>query len=235
MKTVLNLDNYPNLKKMAVGDHVKFQHFLKSVMEFADKATKENRPKQAEDSFNMDYMDLIAELSGAFFDYEGITSHHHNEKEARMLNVLKLENNPLASNNFYRIVDGKPISKDEFFGGEKSIKEWLQSMLYAGRYLSHADLVRYLTLGEYDLVERMKTDRIQELLKIQPALAYQSKNDLIVGKYLEGTGFFFCGEYHKKEPICPSCSTNHKFYEYKNYMMCHHCLGAFITKEDNNE
>lgn len=233
MKINLNLDNYPHLKDLAETDQMSFSMFLKNIMEFADVSIAEKHHIQARQHFDMSFPSLLGELVDALFDYKGILSHHHSPKEAKLLEILGMENNPLLAKNFYRIEDGEMISREEFFAGEGSIKEWFQSMLYAGRYLSHADLVRYLTLGEFDLVERMKTDRIIELLKIQPALAYQAQHDLIVGKRVSGTGFFDCGNrtIDPNRTECFICLVKGEITKFEDYLFCHNCLGAINVKE----
>lgn len=228
MKINLNLDNYPNLKALAEQDATMFGAFLKGIMTFSDNALKEKYPSKSREHFNLSLPELMTQIIEAFFDYKGITSHHHSPQEAKMLEMIEMENNPLASNKFYRVEDGEQVSREEFFGGDLSVKEWLQGMLYAGKYVSHEDLSRFMTLGEFDLVERIKTDRIIELLKVQPALAYQAERDMVLGKRVEGTGFFDCGKiisplYLEK---CQVCMVEGHTQVYEGYVLCNNCQGA---------
>jgi hypothetical protein len=228
MKINLNLDNYPHMKKIAEEDTTAFSFYLKSIMQLAETALVQGYDKTSVNEFQIPYASLLLEVSEAFFDYKGILKHHHKPREAKMLEVLQHENNPLISKNFYRIEDGEQVTKEEFFGGKLKVKDWLQSMLYAGRYLSHADLVRYLTLNEYALVERMQNDNIAELVRIQPALNYQKGHDLIVGKLLKGTSFFDCGYIkvlNANRDKCRLCLSDN-FFDYEEYRLCNDCKAA---------
>lgn len=224
----INLDNYPDLLKLKLDDPERFQVYMKNVFLLGDFAAKKGYSDSAEKYFGVDYPVLIREITAALFDYKGILKHHHNKQEAEAMQILEMENNPLAATNYFS-TRGETLTKETFNGeNDLSIQAWFQGLLYAGKYLSHKDLVKYLLLPDYHLVENMQNEHIQRLIKIQPALKYQQENDIRVGAYHPGTGFFDVGRIPFKTNHCPICYSDRIYTEpFHEMRYCLNCNAGF--------
>lgn len=214
-KFAIDLESYPKLHDLYKKDQKEFVNLVRHVLENAflfDEIRKkdaffkwfEQYDEKSKKAFGIPAMQLTKEILEAFFDYKGIVAHHPNKEEAELLEVLEHENNPLSiftNRTVVRDSEGREITKVEFLGKEMTFKDFLQGLLYASRYLNHAEYIKATAIGRYDLVEAQKQKQFMELMKIQPALEYQKLNGLVVGSRKEGTAFFDCGK--AESNICP--------------------------------
>src|SRR5690625_3416343 len=234
LRSALELADYVSQKRRSVPrpqdvdflDYVR-QRFPEGLPDEEEAEDIDGEEAEEEIIFGMKRSELADQVIEALTDYRGILQNHHSRGEAKALEVLKHDANPLQASRFFTI-DGKKISQKEFFGEDKpDIKGMLQGLLYAGRYLSHVDLVKYLMLSDFHMVEHMQNEHIQALLQIQPALKYQQENNITIGKRVEGTGFFDLGdEATKARKDCPACKSEKWNTKEEDYAFCPSCYGG---------
>lgn len=228
MKIPIDFSQYPNILKRINSDMVKEDTLimLRKQLKLLDNALANNHHKAAKDVFNLEYPDLLATLGDAFFDYEGITNQHHNKSEAKSMNVLGHDANPLSIfTNGTPAYDSKGhlVPSNEWWE-PSDLKNFIQSLLYASRFMPLKDLAHALSLEQYDLIDTLKARNYQQLQPLQLALNYQKENDLITGKFKEGTGLLDCGPLDENEKECPICNNN------LNYSKkCLNCYASFDT------
>ena len=220
----INLDNYKNLLNLARKDTQRAHDLIQGVLDLIN-----SHYKDIEEATHMEAEKFLLETVLAFIDYEGIVANHPNEGEAKLMRLLKHENNPVRAMFDGEIdvydVNGDRIKKREFFGSS-SYKEWLQSLLYMGRYVSYKQLGEYLALNEFHLIDNIKNEHIEQLLSIQPALKYQELNGITVGKFKEGTGFFDCGE-SEIDTVCLACEDDRQIIKNEENLYCLACKAVF--------
>src|SRR5699024_9442809 len=121
-------------------------------------------------------------LSDVFFDTDGIAHQHHSTAEKEGLRALGEDLHPLAilTNNVpvYN-ADGINMSPEQWMSkGIFNLKDWMYALFYGARFVSWHELAEYLMLGEYDLIEKLKTNNFNHLAHIQPALEFQKVNNI---------------------------------------------------------
>lgn len=226
----IGLKNYPNIRKYleeTKGDTlplVKHLQLLDTIFENGDHI-------KAEKVLGMSINDILRETYEAHFDYRGITKNSDNYVEAELLAVLELENNPLSvltGGKQTRDLEGNEISLENFTGMPYvNFKRHLQKFLYSMKYLNHKDYVNYLMLGKHDLMQVDRNKHIEQIIQIKPALSYQRKQGLPVGFFLDGTGFFDCGEMDlSKLEYCPACSMGARWHLIEDVGYCLECKAA---------
>lgn len=225
MRFEIELSNYREIERLFFDDKEKFAKILRTVLEQTNKALKDKRFDQAEKIYNMDYLDMLQQLSNAFFNKEGIINRHQNDAEKEGLRGLAENIHPLAifTNDIpvYN-ANGEDVSPYKWIEqGDFNLENWLYSLFYGARFVSWDELAEYLMLGEYELMDVLKAHNFPSLATIQPALQFQKENNIPVGKLIPGTGLFDGGdEATKNHDKCPACenvwNTGHSKYGYCN-------------------
>lgn len=228
-KVQLNLEKYPNLKKVYYEKPNQFKDLLQGAMQLVDEAIEKKHTVHAENVYNQEYMEFTRTVMEAFFNTDKIAEKHHNKAEVNALKELKEDLHPLAIfTNDAPVYDarGKNMAPSEWINQEQfNLQDWLYSLFYAARFVSWKDLADYLTLNQYDLVEQMKVQNFDHLASIQPVLEYQEKHGIPKGKLIKGYGLFDCVTDEEVKSECPSC---HKVVvANKNIVYCPSCRGGF--------
>lgn len=230
----IELSKYPNILKYlqeSNGD----TYPISAHLALLDHILEKGHDKIAQKEFGMPINELIKETYDAHFDYKGITQNAGNSAEAEALSILEWENNPLSyitGGKQPRDTQGNPMPLKDFLGVPRvNFKHHLQRMLYSAKYLNHVDYVNYLMLGAYDLQQIERNKHIEQLLAIQPALRYQEKQGLVIGDFLDGTGFFDCGEMDLSAfKVCPSCQMGANWEVVNDIGYCMNCKAAVKHK-----
>lgn len=225
----LDLKNYPHLRELYMADPERFGHILKAVFQHIDHALEDKRFQQAKRIYKMDYIQMMFDVIDTFFNFQGIVNQHGNPAERDGLTSLGEDIHPLGifTNNVAVFdVNGRQVDPHEWISLEDfNLKDWLYALFYGARFVSWKELAEYLTLGQFELIEVLKARNFEQLKKIQPALHYQEKQGITVGKLIQGTGFLYCGdETHK---TCPACEVGIIEHAPKTYSFCNNCFAGF--------
>lgn len=195
-KLPLDFESYPALWILFQRDKQQFGALVRSLLKLADHAVDNGQDIAIKNAFNLSLDQFVTEILDAFMDYKGITSHHVNEQEAKSMEILKHDNNPLSLFNGAPAYNAKgDVIPTKDFLGVYNIKEWMQGLLYASRYVPHEELVKYMYLDDFDMLDQLKLQNVQQLIKMQPSLTYQKDHNIIVGKRIPGTAYFDLGEH----------------------------------------
>lgn len=223
MKFQIDLNNYPHLKQLFEVDKEEFAETLKATIKHIDTAIKENRNKVSQQIYKENYVKLMEKIMNAFFKPEGIINKHHDYAEREGLQGLGANIHPLAiftNNSPVYNAQGHNISPAEWIlQDDFNIEDWLYALFYGARFVSWQELAKYLTLGEYELIDVLKARNLKQLAHIQPALQYQKENGIPEGKLIAGTALLDGGDKTtKKLEKCPACGgewiASHEMYVY---------------------
>lgn len=217
MKIEIDLTRYPNIKQLVdIGKPGKAQVLLKDTFTMVNDHITDipellriiERHQEIKNTYGLGFNAFLHQVQEVFLDHTSITEHHPDPAEGEVLASLKEENNPLYFiTNPPKDENGKPILPENMEWVEGyNLKDFIHGLFYWSRYTDLASLARALYLGDFDLLNNLKMQNVQELLQIQPALKYQEANNILIGKLIQGTGYFDCGT--TKEIInycCPAC------------------------------
>lgn len=223
----IDLNNYPGILNNAEAA----QQLLKEHLTLLSNALTNGHHTKSQEVFKSSYVSILADITESMFDYKAILKHHPNKAEAEAMEILDLENNPLSLFTGYSTpfdFQGGKMTPKDFIGPYNSFKKWFQAQLYASRYLPYTDYVRFMYLGEFDMLESLKHANVEKLITIQPALSYQKKHNLSIGKFIEGTGFFDCGTIKENYwTTCPACQNELPNIEDLEVVYCLSCKAGF--------
>lgn len=222
----LDFSNYSNLWELFQNDQAKFASLVRGLLTLLDKTVASKHHTTIEEVFKLEYPQLLGILTDAMTDYQGILAKHPNKGEAASMEILELENNPLAifAGSPAFNLEGEQIPPQEFFG-TNDIKDWFQGLLYASRFIPVYELAKYIHLSQFDLIDNLKAQNVQRLLAIQPALTYQNENDIPLAKRIKNSGYFWLGE-HSKNDSCPACQGKN-IEKMDHYLICTACNGGW--------
>lgn len=227
-KFQIDLNNYPSLQKLFEHDTKAFAELMKPTLDDLNRRLAAGHVQTAKQVFQREYPEFQKEVMDAFFDYKGIADQHHNEAEADSMKVLQNELNPLTIfTGGTKVYDtaGNLTTPEDYTGMEKfDVKNYIQSLLYGGRFVHIAELAKYLLLDQYELVEVLQARNFEQLSRIQPALRYQEATGIQVGTLIPDTGVFDLGDY-PEEGVCPACGE--ELNESPDYFsFCPECKGG---------
>jgi hypothetical protein len=218
------VQKYKNVTSLAKTNPDRFVYLYEEYIKLMDQHLQTDGFSQ--NVFKMEQLELFQLFSNVFFDWERILKRYPDKTQAELMKVFKERNHPLSvflGKGTAYDKDGNRIDPSQFTSAD-SVKEFFQDMLYALRFVNQAELADYLTLKELDMVQQLKLQNVQELLKIQPALAYQKdETNIPIGKRLIG-GYFDCGSTSKEK--CPACKQA-KLKILEDYNVCNTCFAGY--------
>lgn len=230
MSVQLDLDKYSHLQKMVADRPQEFKDLLQKTMSLLNRAEGKGWVDSSYKNFHYTFSSVVEAVVEALYDFDGLARQHHNPTEKEVLKIVGYLNNPLAvlgGNATPREVNGEAITLNEFSGqSDLDLKKWFQQLFYSARYLSHKDLIKYLLLGDFDLVEMERAGHIRELIRIQPALRFQKDHDIPIGTRINRTSFFLVGEGSLSDNRCPACDGELKARIDQKYKYCETCRGG---------
>lgn len=226
LKTLLV--KYPNLVKLIAGNEDKFLSLLDRHFALMDKQLDTDTASKK--IFGMDSLEASHLFVDVFFNPKGILRYYPNKDHASALSTLNDEDiHPLSlfldSASIYDM-KGNYIPKYEFSTAE-DVTQFFQSVLFSARFMNQKDLTRAMLIKDPELVDAIRLQKIQELIKIQPALEYQQAQGIQPLKRIKETGFFDCGSTDEK--VCPACKVR-ELEELQELRVCRHCHGGFKNK-----
>lgn len=232
MKEIIQqlFEENPKLATLYKTDKEEFKKVLLSVGKVASKHLDDNGKSQ--ELFGMEFIDVAELFAGVFFDYKQILAHYPDSDMSEALAFLEHQNNPVSiylgkSKAFDTY--GNEISRSQF-SSANNITSFFQQYLYALRFCSMKELANALILKDNDLYDAARFSNVSELVRVQPALQYQRKKDLPVGKFKEGTGFFDCGQKTGASEECEACG-NSLIIE-QEQAFCRNCLAFYEISEN---
>ncbi|MEB9381371.1 hypothetical protein P4J09_25540 [Bacillus cereus] len=215
----------PKLAKLYKEDSEEFKRVLLSIGKVASKHLDKNG--KSKELFGMEFVDVAELFSNVFFDYKQILAHYPDSDMSEALAFLEHQNNPVSiylGNSKAFDTYGNEISRSQF-SSANNITSFFQQYLYSLRFCSMKDLANALILKDNDLYDAARFSNVAELVRVQPALQYQRKKDLPVGKFKEGTGFFDCGPITSTSEECAACG-NSLIIE-QEQAFCRNCLSCY--------
>ncbi|MDA2681053.1 hypothetical protein PDQ70_16450 [Bacillus cereus group sp. Bc011] len=220
----------PKLAKLYKEDSEEFKRVLLSIGKVASKHLDKNG--KSKELFGMEFIDVAELFSNVFFDYKQILAHYPDSDMSEALAFLEHQNNPVSiylGNSKAFDTYGNEISRSQF-SSANNITSFFQQYLYSLRFCSMKDLANALILKDNDLYDAARFSNVAELVRVQPALQYQRKKDLPVGKFKEGTGFFDCGPITSTSEDCAACG-NLLIIE-QEQAFCRNCLSCYEISEN---
>lgn len=222
---VIDLKRFPNLYAYKSNDPDKFQEHLQRNLELADRQIGSGHYSKY--IFNLSLVQFTELMFRIFYDWKGIPEQHYDPEEAEQLKMLQEDNHPLqVFQGKVKAYDaqGNQITKEQFTTAE-TVEDFIKGALYALRFGSQKDMVKYLMLEDEEGLKDLKGHNIQQLLKIQPALKFQERMKTPLAKRVKNTGFFELGAFPESK-VCHACSGD-DIYKIDERVFCRQCYGSY--------
>lgn len=221
----IHLGRYPDLFALKMNDPEKFEEHMHGMLELGNRQL--NAGFNSKYIFNMSLTQFCELMLRIFYDWKGIPEQHFDPEEAEALKMLQEDNHPLqVFQGKAKAYDaqGNEITKEQFTTAQ-TVEDFIKGIMYSLRFGSQKDLVKYLMLDDEEGLNNLRSQNINALLKVQPALNFQKKMGIPLASRIKNTGFFELGSFPRSK-VCHACSGDN-IYEAGKHIFCRDCKGAY--------